>query len=294
VLEASGHRWTVAGIILVLATSSSAVGLVAGVASPPAAPIATPHPLGSIDPVPYLVRPSDSGYPLYLSTSSPGSPVAVGQPGTFTVATENGSGPTVRLPYTFTWLLPNGTRFVAIRNATSDTITPSFSPVCQGAEVVMMWVNDSFEGTGSTDFSFVVGTPLAIVVNASSYSVLVNTSWNVSATWTGAIGSAAVNWSGLPTGCAAPMGASLACRPSATGWYEIHAGVRDSLGCRAMVATSLIVYPPPSSLTGFPAPQLPGPLLAIALLTAAGVAVLALGPWVLARWLERRGLLSER
>ena len=219
--------------------------------------------------------------------------MAVGQPASFTVSTENASGPSVRLPYTFTWLLPNGTRVVVIRNATSDTITPSFSPVCQGAEVLTMWVNDSFRGTASTSFSFVVGTPLALVVYASSYALLVNTPWNVSASSTGAIGSAVVNWSDLPTGCTASVGPSVGCRPSATGWYQFYAGVQDSLGCRALVAQDVLVYPPPLSMTGFPGPPIPGPVLEIALLTAAGVAVLAVSPWLLARWLERRGLLRE-
>ena len=160
----------------------------------------------------------------------------VGQEVTFAASASGGTG-----VYSYFWTgLPTGC-------TSANSATLSCAPAGTGTFSVVVSTNDS-DGvnTSSAPLSVTVSPSLgAPAVSASTTTLDVGQTVDLSATDSGGAGGDSFTWSGLPPGCASANAEKLACTPIAPpGAYSIVLAVEDSNGMKASSTPITLVVAP--------------------------------------------------
>ncbi len=144
----------------------------------------------------------------------------VGQTGTFTVLTTDGSGE-ARLD----WMgLPPG-----CVPANSSEVACAYTS--NGTYSIIVSIRDSNGFEANSTANFVVSPALSVGVPAASSTLILDgQSVTFSVEVEGGSGGLAYQWAGLPSGCVSQNSSTLSCTPAATGMSSITVTVVDSNG----------------------------------------------------------------
>ncbi|MCI4351588.1 MAG: hypothetical protein L3K15_08780 [Thermoplasmata archaeon] len=211
----------------------------------------------TVNPAPTLAAPTAS------------TPAAdIGQTVTFTSATPMGGTPT----FTYSWAgLPAG-----CGSATASSVVCTFTTsgvlslkVTATDSVTVAAVSPAFSYTVS--LALVVGTPTATPASADS-----GTSFIFGVTASGGSGGNQYAWSGLPTGCTTANSASITCKPTVAGKFNVTVAVTDSNGATVTSAKVLVTVTTPPAAGLFGLSGATGYLLLAVIIAAVAVLLLLL------------------
>lgn len=201
------------------------------------------------------VKPMNATVSLSRSTADVGQTVAAG-------GSASGGTP----PYTCAW---NAGGAAVLGTACSTAITVSSA----GSFPIHAYVVDSnldyAEGQASVDTSPAPTVALA----ASASSVLLGKSLTLTPTVTGGLGPFAVNWTGLPPGCAPTTTVgNLTCTPTAAGTYIVTVAATDANGARA---GGVVVLTVDAGILGAPTPLVSALIAVLVIAVVVGFLLLA-------------------
>lgn len=186
--------------------------------------------------------PSAAALTVRNASSVPTTAVDVGQAVTFALIATVGSGGDA-----IVWMgLPTG-----CTPAGSASTQVSCSPTGAGAFSVSAELTDSNGVSVTSPVADLLVSPSfgAASVSASATSVDIGQLLTLGVSFTGGSGTDTVLWSGLPAGCVASGGPSVACTATTPGHFSPGAVVRDSNGAtsQSSLTGGLTVYRPPTA-----------------------------------------------
>ncbi len=209
---------------------------------------------------------NSANFPVYVdptvtapTTPSKGADAGVSVSVDFTTTASGGTG-----HYSYTWTVPTALGCI-VRPAPAIACVP----LLPGTYTVTVAATDGdgVTSTVATSAPFTVDSAPTIVVHASPTSFLQGHKVTITGVVTGGSGSFTFEWSGLPSGCAAPSGDTLTCTPKVSGDFAVGITVTDTNKGTAFDNVTIDVKP---SFLGLPAEE--GYIILAALLIA-GVAV---------------------
>jgi hypothetical protein len=142
--------------------------------------------------------------------------------------------------------------WTALPSGCTVTTTPSVhcTPSSSGNFSIALTVTDSLGYTAVGRSTYIVDTDPTVTVSVTPGSVLQLGDVTFTANVSGGAGGLTYLWSGLPSGCSAPTGATLTCSPSDSGTYVVTLTAIDYNGASSTSSTNLTVNP---AFLGLPA-----------------------------------------
>jgi|GEM_PF-1626482 len=202
--------------------------------------------------------------------------IDVGQSVTFTTVAAGGTAP---LKYIWTGL-PGGCT-PPLSGGTFSCTPHAASPLY----AVGVTVTDHFLSTGSATAELVVyALPTITAFNASSSTVTVHSTVDLSVQISGGSATYTLVYTGLPPGCASDNTTLLVCTPTSVGQYTVDVTATDSLGSSTNASVTVAVVAASSSSTTTSAGGV-APLVAYAIIGLLALVVIV----VFAVLLRRRG-----
>jgi hypothetical protein len=166
-----------------------------------------------------------------------------GQSVTFSTTVVGGTSPDV-----FAWF---GLPISGCTGTTSASVT--CTPLLAQNLAIRVSVTDAVGETAtSSTLSFTVNSAPSVVLEVTPGAVLQGGSVTFTAVASGGAGDWTFEWSGLPGGCSAPTGSTLACSPSSSGSYQVSVTATDQVGGKTTGVANLTVSP---SFIGLPAEE---------------------------------------
>jgi len=178
-----------------------------------------------------------------LTTSSPlscGGTFAAGDTIQFNASASGGTP-----PYNYSWNFGDGTQGYGSPATHVYMSAGTVTPILTVTDSIGL---NSTTGQGCTFTVTPSPRPLISSFSASPTSVTVGSWTNFSVTVTGGTGALHYSYDGLPFGCVSANLTKLACRPTATGAYNVRVYVNDSASHSANSTAPLTVNAPPVTL----------------------------------------------
>ncbi len=194
------------------------------------------------DPSGYNVTSPPLAFTVYptLLLARPSAPRSIYDVGQSFVLTETADGGAAPLSYDWSGLPGGCANFDAAQIA---CLLSAFAP---GSWSVSVNVTDALGFYSvSPGFSLRVGSALSAHLALNATSLDVGQTLEAGVNLTGGSGPVSVNWTGLPTYCAAPTGASVDCRLRSVQTFLLDANVTDAAMAEVALSAKITVDPAP-------------------------------------------------
>ncbi|MDE1837129.1 MAG: PKD domain-containing protein [Euryarchaeota archaeon] len=181
--------------------------------------------------------------PLTVTLSA--SPTSLDVGATTSLGATVGGGNASTLTFSYSGL-PGGC-------ASSNANPLSCRPTVAGSFGVAVQVSDGLSTATSPPVVVTVGGPLAVSLSFTPSIITVGRTTVVAVAVLGGTGTLSFTYTGLPSGCSGPSGASsFTCRPAASGTAVVTVQATDGSGATGQASSPLMVNPAPS-ITAFTA-----------------------------------------